>query len=376
MIFEVMMGYLLAGLIWGIGTAFGGIEQKIAWQTSSLLLTLYILVIFPNKTSWKIYDKKFLMFVYIFVMTSIISWILNGGNSAGLFRYIALLPAAAIFVKVTNDRMADEFSDGLMISGILYIFFNLYFIDFGGFFDAAHRMVTPISGTNSIAFINIMVILKMLVYLKERKYEKTFKRIIIVAVIIGLIELFATKSRTAFVALLGGVLILGWNWMRDAKLTGKIMAWLFIVGGFLFLLNRWGYIYGAATNYRDFSNGNGRLNTWEYVFCQVLPGKIALGIGPGNNYSALERSGVSPSIDNGYLAIISEVGILGIIPVIVLFVISLKRALSWQKETSRLWIVLFVAGLIEALAENMLISIGNPGSLLFMLSLAQLTQMS
>jgi len=77
---------------------------------------------------------------------------------------------------------------------------------------------------------------------------------------------------------------------------------------------------------------------------------------------------------NGLVAALAETGVCGTIPlVMVIGICFVSIGRSWR-DPQIIWAAsLFVAGLSESMGEVMLFSIGSPGSLLFMLSVASLT---
>ncbi len=132
--------------------------------------------------------------------------------------------------------------------------------------------------------------------------------------------------------------------------------------------------------YRGLGTGfSGRVYAWERAI-EIWSNQPWLGVGFKNHYlyyinfqayGANYTYGLS-SAHNGYLALLAEVGIIGLLPIIYIVYTRIRRLLVLAKDGHRCAIIgvsLISGYLFVNVFENFFISMGNPTSILFLIFL-------
>jgi O-antigen ligase len=202
------------------------------------------------------------------------------------------------------------------------------------------------------------------------------------ALVGGIIVL--TGSRAAAVAVVTGLGLIVWLRLRARgrpMLTLAVVSLLLALGVILaygdLLYATLDRFYALSAADRGISSGaTGRITAWRATW-DLFTRNPVLGVGFRAHEHLLK---VDTSAHNGYLATLAEVGILGFIGVGYLTVRGLNLLLAGSSKPDT-WFrdsVLFglcVAYLLLALFERYLINVGNPTSLLFLLSIMRPREM-
>jgi len=189
--------------------------------------------------------------------------------------------------------------------------------------------------------------------------------------------IFLTSSRTSACAAAIGLVIILLFRFRTAKAGIAMVAVLCLVvavgataiyGDVLYgFLDRF-FALSAAD--RGFGSGaTGRITAWKTTWDLFLRHPV-LGVGFRAHEHILK---VDTSAHNGYLATLAEVGIIGFLAVMYLVLRGLRLLWASIKNPSHVFTysILFglcVGYLLLAVFERYLINVGNPTSLLFLLS--------
>jgi O-antigen ligase len=187
--------------------------------------------------------------------------------------------------------------------------------------------------------------------------------------------LLGTKSRTAFLALTAGALAYGW--IRFHTILARIATIAVIALGILYAVQHRETITDTMSldeKERSIETGTGRYEIWRFLLTTVIPENPWLGIGPGQHTDLVLAATGSTNSHNGFLTSLSDTGIIGTFPLLLLTGFCLRAAWQRRKRPEFAWVsAIFIAGVVESLGESVFFSIGNPASLLFMLSVAALS---
>jgi len=130
-------------------------------------------------------------------------------------------------------------------------------------------------------------------------------------------------------------------------------------------------MYGLSRTDRGFGSGaTGRVEAWKWTW-ELFARNPILGVGFRSHEFLLKTDSSS---HNGYLATLAEIGILGFLGL--LFLVARGLGLLWagsrQEGTGFSQSILFglcIGYLLLAIFERYLINVGNPTSLLFLISI-------
>ncbi|MDP3598893.1 MAG: O-antigen ligase family protein, partial [Nitrospirota bacterium] len=130
-------------------------------------------------------------------------------------------------------------------------------------------------------------------------------------------------------------------------------------------------LYGLSTSDRGFGSGaTGRMEAWKGTWELFVHNPI-LGVGFRAHEFLLKTDSSS---HNGYLATLAEVGLLGFLGVLLLLTRGLHLLWTGSREpgpgfSQSILFGLCAGYLLLALFERYLINVGNPTSLLFLVSI-------
>jgi O-antigen ligase len=263
----------------------------------------------------------------------------------------------------------------LALASFIFVVYHVLFTDFKEVMNPYYRLSVFIN-TNSVGFIAaICVVVHLMFFFNRRHFNFSLPLIVeALAIILGMFVVYITRSRTATIALIGGILsvFVFTSRIRYKRLllvpTIIIITLLssLVFGQKLFSIISSNYSFNDQ--YRDISHMTNRTDIWEYTVNTIIYPHPFLGFGPGKAEELIVNSAIGISIDNGFLKCLAEIGIIGIIPLILLLYHPLRIVIKDLTKAKLLFPIL-IAGIIESFAENMLFSTGNVGSLLFLLSI-------
>jgi O-antigen ligase len=192
--------------------------------------------------------------------------------------------------------------------------------------------------------------------------------------------IFLTSSRTSACAAAIGLAIILLIRFRTAKAGLVLVAVLSTIFAAGLAIAYGDVLYGFLDRFfslsaadRGFGSGaTGRLTAWKTTW-ELFLHHPTLGVGFRAHEYILK---VDTSAHNGYLATLAEVGIVGFLAVLYLVLRGLRLLWANTKDPSHVfsYSILFglcVGYLLLAVFERYLINVGNPTSLLFLLSVMQ-----
>jgi O-antigen ligase len=122
---------------------------------------------------------------------------------------------------------------------------------------------------------------------------------------------------------------------------------------------------------RGLDVGSGRYEALGIAIHDFWLPHFWLGIGPGQISVRGMTEYRNLSVDNAAIAYLSEVGILGAIPMFLLVVVVVKKAWMLRHDDRVIAATaILLANIVETGGESLLINMGNPGSLIFLWSIA------
>jgi hypothetical protein len=380
----------VAGVVWGAGTMISALWSegvpRLTIDGLTLLVTA-LLLLFVN-----------VRIVALWVMTPVGLLLVAHGAAAFLSatihdapffsvgRYGLLAPAYAMILGCVDRgwRSTRGLRGGLTVAAFSMVLYQLPEVDFTRFLDPISRTGTLMS-VNSIAFISAMACISLLDYALVR--TKALGRsgilgtsVLWMAVGASLLVCLATKSRTGTLALLAGGLLRLYFWMGMTRAFLGLLAILVLATGFLAgwisdLGDTVAVAFGLFQPDRSIYGGTGRFAAWGIIVDEIWLPNFWLGVGPVVAGRLIFRIALIPGAHNGLLAILADIGTLGALPILVILGMAVRGAWRWRHEpASHFPIVVLVGAVVESFAEQMFFSIGNPASLMFLLSIAMLTQ--
>jgi O-antigen ligase len=223
---------------------------------------------------------------------------------------------------------------------------------------------------NTIGLVSVSVLLAAM------SIKTLALRLALMGPIAGIIVL--TSSRTAAIAAVVGLGMIVWLRLRARRRPVLLIAGIGLIlvvgvtmayGDVMYrMLDR---SFGLSTADRGISSGaTGRVAAWKWTW-ELFVRNPVLGVGFRAHESLLK---VDSSSHNGYLATLAEVGILGFLGVLFLVARGLYLLWAGSREpgpgfSQSILFGLCVGYLLLAGFERYLINVGNPTSLLFLVSI-------
>lgn len=235
---------------------------------------------------------------------------------------------------------------------------------------------TRLGAGKSILNPNTVALVAMSPFLAAMAIRLKPLRIALMALLGAVIVL--TGSRAATVAAIIGLIVCSIIRLRTLSATNLLaLALLFVMGGIAVFV--WGdpllqaveKFFAIRDRHRGVESGaSGRLETWVVVWNLFLSHPF-LGVGFRAHETLLK---INTSAHNGYLALLVEIGIFGFIAVLWLAFSGVR--VRWRlaqesvhRHTSSVLLGLSCGFLTLAIFERYFINVGNPTSLLFLLSI-------
>lgn len=223
---------------------------------------------------------------------------------------------------------------------------------------------------NTIALVSTSVLLAATVF---RTWLIRLALMVPIAVIIVL-----TSSRAAAVAAVAGLAMIVWLRLRENRQTLLALAGIGLLLTVGVAVAYGDLLYNTLDRFYDLSRADrgigsgatGRTTAWKMTWELFLRNPV-LGVGFRAHEQVLN---VGSSAHNGYLATLAEVGIIGFLAVAFLVVRGFRLLWVRSEDPERMFgssvlLGVAVAYLLLAVFERYLINVGNPTSLLFLLSI-------
>jgi len=368
------------GAAWGLLTGFSFLTAlPFLAQVMGLVATGFVVSYLEPRVMLASLTSKPSVLIGFHVLAASVSSILSQAEFISFARYAGLLPALVTMVTlaISGVDSVRKLRIGLTFSGLLFVGYHLFFADFQALIDPFYR-ISFFLNPNGVAFIASMTCMSLAdVYFERRGH---FYRIsVLVACIACLLLCFLTRSRMALLALAAGLFVL--TLYRASKMKTILVALLGLVMLLLALpkgtISNWGVtfseVYQIDDPHRGIAMATGRTEVWQIALKEIWLPNFFFGVGPGEHSTLTRVMAGSSSAHNGLLLNLCEVGFLGTLPLLVILAICVRNAIRNRHDVTYCFASSFLAsGCVESIGETMFFSIGNPGSLLFLLAVATL----
>lgn len=285
--------------------------------------------------------------------------------------YLVLTLAAIWLALQFNSSLdADQYEQGLKVFAFLttglLVGFAWYDYVPGVRLGNGKNILNP----NTIGLVSVSV------FLAAMSIKRVTLRLVVMVPIAGIIVL--TSSRAAAVAAVVGLAMTVWLRLRARKRSIWLIAGIGLIAAIGITLAYGDVVYrvldrfyGLSTADRGISSGaSGRVAAWKWTW-ELFMRNPVFGVGFRAHEFLLKADSSS---HNGYLATLAEVGILGFLGV--LFLVLRGMRLLWIGSrapgsgfSQSILFGLCAGYLLLAVFERYLINVGNPTSLLFLVSI-------
>jgi O-antigen ligase len=273
-------------------------------------------------------------------------------------------------LQFNSNLDADQYELGLkvfaLLTAALLVAFAWYDYVPGTRLGNGKDVLNP----NTIGLVSVSVLLAAM------SIRTLLLRLVVMGPIAAIIVL--TSSRTAAVAAVVGLGMIVWLRLRARRRPVLLIAGigLILVVGVTMAYGDVMYrtldrSYGLSTADRGISSGaTGRVEAWKWTWELFLRNPV-LGVGFRAHESLVK---VDSSSHNGYLATLAEIGILGFLGVLFLVMRGMRLLWTGSREPGAAFSQSILFGLcagylLLAVFERYLINVGNPTSLLFLVSI-------
>lgn len=368
-------GAFAVGLVWGLGTAFAlatGSAQAVRGLALCVALGAVAAPVLVRRRAFGFLGDPVLVLVLVHAAVSLVSGLRAGSGWEPTVRYVLVYPAVfcAVCVAATGLWRAEACHKGVLAACLVFVLYHLSHTPSGAWWSPTYR-ASIFLNANGVGFVCAVSVVSCLWYARRGG------RLRPVWGACGLAPaalLLLTRSRTASLScLVGCATVLAWP--LGGKSLGKAVAALVALGLGLAVLGGgalsqplavvWSRPYSSIDTLQE------REETWRFIAGSVLPQHALLGVGPGRLQLYLQPVGLASGAHNGLLRNLAEVGLLGTVPLAA--VLAHTLATIWANRRSAalgLWAAVVAAATVESLAEEMFFSMGNPASVMFLLSVA------
>jgi hypothetical protein len=392
----------VVGVISGAGGVSPQLYQGVGFAFAAMVMT------FVNAQwvmSWARVNVG--RFMLIHVAFAALSGVLASSPVESVIRYVLLLPAMSMMLAAVEmgEEYANAMRGGFTMAALAVLSYSVYALDWNQLSVAEYRGGDYLN-PNTIGYYAAICSLSLGEYaiatMKRRNLSvpniiaslgiplavlvvpglRLKDRVLVLFYTFGygicVLCILAAKSRTAAVSLLAGaaaILILKFGvrvFLILAALLVLIIATL--ASGTAIAAMQWvSDVFQFEDRYRGLSTGSGRFEGWVVAIRYVWLPNWLLGVGPGLQAEAGQGYQETAGAHNGLLVDLCETGLLGTVPVLGMFAICVKNGIRTLRLDRRHFaIATLFAALVESIGEPTLLSIGNPGGFLVLLSLAML----
>ena len=306
----------------------------------------------------------------LFVMASALSSVMSPVALLSTGYVVLTLTGIWLALQFNSNLNGDQYERGLKVFALLttglLVGFAWYDYVPGTRLGNGKDMLNP----NTIGLVSVSV------FLAAMSIRTWALRLAVMTSIAGIIVL--TSSRAAAVAAVVGLGMVVWLRLRARRRPVLLLAGIGLIlavgvtivyGDVMYrTLDR---LYALSTADRGISSGaSGRVTAWKGTW-ELFVRNPVLGVGFRAHEYLLKGD---TSAHNGYLATLAEVGMVGFLGI--LFLVARGLHLLWtgsrEPESGFSQSILFglcVGYLLLAVFERYLINVGNPTSLLFLVSI-------
>lgn len=347
--------------------------MPVASQAAGVFIAFSLILFSAIAYTRNVISSAVFWLLFLHLMATTLSFIFSNDTGFNfLARYLFLLPAFISFILISNygESGYRSFIIGLTLGIAIFGIANLRNVNIAGVGDVYSRLDSFLN-PNGIGFISAMgaiVAFCSILFNPNKKKKALFSFLLIVFLVV----LVSTKSRTSLGCFVIGATITGLHFIKHHRWPIYLSPIFLLIGFFLFsdsLFVLWQVVYenilGGQVRSNQLSTLTGRTIIWQAIYENVFMPSPFIGSGPGSIQLII---GESPH--NGFIWLLAETGIVGAMPMLIILVMALRGIWRIPIQASRHVVVLarslFFAGLAESMAEQFLFSIGNPGSLLFL----------
>ena len=354
-----------------------------------LFFLAYMVLIFSNPVNFsriigELFAPKIFLFILAITLVPTIVSLFFGDVYSVLYGCLMMLTLFSIRVILSVVSIEDVLSSYFYASAVAIPIFVI--VNVKDLFDAItgnYRLFSFFFHPNLIAFLIVGFIP---VQLWKFRTQTKYRFWILVLIFMGLIILFFSSSRGSIVSILaGGTVISAIYYFKqinigNLKITGRHFLYAIFLSGLgmiIILINPIvvdNFLWYIADKldlfnpYRGLGTGlTGRIDNWNFTLYSLKHGSWFLGNGFRSGSAELGFS-----IDNGYLTIVYEIGIIPALLVTIKYIwVTLRFALKYLRaqifqETALSLSIIFimVIFLTNNIVARYLFGLGNPFSLL------------
>ncbi len=388
--------FFVAGLVWGLCTALAFLW--IPLQIVGIAAALMLVALGPNRLLLRWSESLTGAMMWAYALVVVASGMLNGSEVAMIVRYLVVVAGFLLILEAARQARVSALwlGNGLLCGGFVLVAWHVLEMDWARLFDPMYR-ISLFLNPNGVGFIAAMTGIGLLAHLltppapEEVEHggspsSPAWRALLAVAFAMTLVVCFATKSRTALVAFVTGLGVVfmlarpGDLWkVLFAGAVGLVAA--LGVGFGAGLLSEINEVYMLSGSGRDITTGTGRFVVWEFILSELWPAHPWLGVGPGQHDAIILARFNQGSSHNGYLMNLAELGLVGLLPLVIVMAYAALRTLKLLRHRAAGYLAdlsvgvvmaagWFAAGAVEALGETLFFSVGNPGSLMFLCGIA------
>lgn len=285
--------------------------------------------------------------------------------------YVVLTLAGIWLALQFNSNLdADQYERGLKVFAVLMTGL------LAGFAWYDYVPGTRLGNGKDVLNPNTIALVSASVFLAAMSIRTLVLRLAVMGPLAGIIVL--TSSRAAAAAAVAGLGLVVWLRLRASRRPVLLLAGIALLLVVVVTIAYGDGIYKAADRIyalssadRGVSSGaSGRVMAWKGTW-ELFVHNPVIGVGFRAHEHLLKTDS---SAHNGYLATLAEVGVLGFLGVLYLVVRGLCLLWADSRDPDRVFsqsilLGLCVGYLLLAIFERYLINVGNPTSLLFLLSI-------
>ena len=307
-------------------------------------------------TAGKISVAAIITFLYAVWLIVTATYSISGETEQAIKMLIAMIPIFIVpmFTQETNINTKHLFVVAVVFSG--YVLLKLLFApvlyvatvdDAITYQNMLNAQLTISERVNPNTLSQGLLLAYLIIYtiaVSARKW------LLLIFIALPIMPMLMIGSRTAFVTMVAiSVLVL----LFDSKLSKKLKTAIILLAilGIPTILNQANQINDRLDMESIVEDdGSGRFDTWKLLMDNVVPNNPIMGVGYGR--VNLERIGYTVDADNMYVDALSQIGIVGLVLLMLMLIFYLKPLWGRQDKNSRIAISLLLFVLIEGFGET------------------------
>ena len=319
-----------------------------------------------NKATW--------LFVFMFISGASFFWSQANDPKEHLYLIIKIIIVIIplCFLEIGEKELSTLLKIYLIgtILGSLQVIYNYYFnAEF--YYGIKRSYITGIDSNESAILLAIGYCLTLFYYYRSKNL------LILLAAIPQIAAVFYTGSRTGFIAIIICSLMALYLFDFLKLKFSSLLIVVALAGGFFVLqmvlpaenMNR---IFNTG---EDLSTGemSGRKEIWEHAFL-LIPQKIVSGYGMNSFADTIEKSFMRFNAHNVFIKAQFEVGIIGLIPLLLWLISSFIKILKNHSVFKPLIITLFIVIVVSFMQLSWIYSTNLLVLILLIINIAELKE--